>query len=109
MPKSVLFSKLFTGSITLSDTQTIARQLLLKRTFVLDSEGKEELHIETTTLDGKQILLTLKSLPNLGERHFDTFNEDIASEIIQMYCTRTLEEINEMQDIDFQVTGVNYD
>ena len=113
MSNDVQFAKLFSGSIAakISETTetTVVRQLLLRRSFKLDSEGCEEIAIETTTLDNKQILLTVKSLPNQGAVLFDTFSEDAAKEVMQNFCTRTLEEINEAQDLDFDVTGVNYD
>ncbi len=109
MTNSVLFAKLFTGGIKSGDSEPVTRQLLLRRSFVLDGEQREEITIETTTLDDKQILLTVKALPNQGQSFFDNFSEEAASEVIQMYGTRTLEEINESQDIDVKVTGVNYD
>lgn len=109
MPNSILFAKLFTGTIKISESESVTRQLLIRRSFVLDSEKREEITIETTTLDNKQILLSVKALPNQGQVYYDTFSEEAASEVIQMYCTRTLEEINENQDIDFTVTGVGYD
>lgn len=113
MIKDINFAKVFSANVSMKVSETtettVVRQLLLRRTFKLDSEGCEELAIETTTLDGKQIALMVKSLPNQGEVLFDTFSEDAASEVIQTFCTRTFEEINESQDLDINVTGVGYD
>lgn len=110
MNKSVFFAKVFNVSVTQSDNQnTYTRQILIRKAISTNPDVKSQLAVETTTLDGKQILLETVGTASHIEDAFSNFSEETANTVANTFCLRTLEEINEVQDIDFKVEGVGYD
>lgn len=109
---NVSFAKLFSGVLNTSykgEEHTLNRQLVVRRTFTLNTNEEERIEVETTTLDGIQIVLSINSPKDAAQEFIDNFNEETAKELMSIYCTSTMDHINENTDIPFNITGVNYD
>lgn len=110
MNKSVFFAKVFDVTVRVPNTEdTFTRQLLIRKSISTNPDVKSQLAIETTTLDGKQILMETLGTQSEIEESFNNFTEETANTVATTFCLRTLEEINEIQDINFNVEGVGYD
>lgn len=106
-----LFAKLFSCklAVRLADDSVVSieRQGLF-RELGADQSGNVVFVFETTTLDGVQVYTHASTTPDKAEEFYDSFDEDKASQLIQVYAVQTLDQINSNQDIDLEPTGVNF-
>lgn len=106
-----LFAKVFlcTLAVRLADETivNIERQGLF-REMGTDKSGNVVFVFETTTLDGAQVYTHASTTPDKAQEFYDSFDEDKASQLIQMYAVQTLDQINNNQDIDLEPTGVSF-
>ena len=110
MNESVFFAKVFDVTIRIPDTEdTFIRQLLIRKCISTNPDVESQLVVETTTLDGKQIVISKTTTVSKVEESFNNYTEEVANAFANTFCLRTLKEVNEMQDINFKVEGVGYD
>jgi uncharacterized protein (DUF433 family) len=104
----LVFCKAFTANITVDDSQiktTLVRQLLIQATGRV-KDGLEEIQAITHTLDGKPLVLTMLVPVENTTSFVEDFTEETAKEIATKYCVLTLDQINNLIDLDLPHTGV---
>lgn len=104
----IVFCKAFTAGINLVDcgaTTPLVRQLLVQATGIV-KDGLEVVNATTHSLDGKPVTLSMlvpvANVPSFVE----DFTEETAKEITMKYCVLTLDQINNLIDLDLPHVGV---
>lgn len=104
----IVFCKVFMANVTVVDsgvTTPLVRQLLIQNTYQ-SKDGYTVVHATTSTLDGKPVTLAMLVPSENVQSFIEDFTDETALEITQKYCGLTLDQINNLVDLDLPHVGV---
>jgi len=104
----IVFCKGFMANINLVDsgaTTPLVRQLLIQATGIVKDDF-EVVNATTHSLDGKPITLSMLVPVANVPSFIEDFTEATAKEITTKYCVLTLDQINQLIDLDLPYVGV---
>lgn len=104
----ITFCKVFQANLSLTADENVTplvRQLLIQSTGHV-KDGHEIVSATTHTLDGKPLVLKILVPVEKVTSFVEDFTEESAKEITSKYCSLTMDQINQLIDLDLPHTGV---